>query len=216
MHLPWALLSTLLVKTGASAARSTDAALRKGLERSLKHRTAHPPKQGGNRCDRHFLGEIVVPRSLDDTIELFEAFSISELSSWRKVTSHVDGPRGCSEAIFTGNFTFPVRLEPRSAWTRMRAGMEAANGFDPSPSVNVPYRYVVRFQFRRVEEAVRFPGMPPERVCVSYHTTETVAPNGLLDRDVTYHYEAPELPFGTGAVGDRLIDFLSVAASGGR
>jgi hypothetical protein len=198
MQLPWALLPALLLKAGVSAARSTDAALSRGLERSLKHHTARPPERGGGGGDkRHYIGEATVHGSLGDVLELFEEFAVEELHSWRKVSAHVDAG-GRAEAIFSGQFSFPVHLTPNSARSRMRAGIEACNGGPISPITNVPYRYVVRFQFEPVGD----------RVHVTQHTTETVAPYGLSEHDVSYHYEAPQLPRGVGAVGDRFLDLV--------
>lgn len=201
MQLPWALLPALLLKAGASAARSTDAALRRAFERSLEHRTSHytpaAADSGLDRSRRHYTGTATVSATLGDVLERFEEFAIEELHGWRKVSAFVDA-NGRAEAVFSGQFTFAVRLAPRSALSRMREGFEAYNGASFRSTTNVPYRYIVRFSFEASGDCVH----------VAHSTTETVAPYGLLDRDVSHHYSAPTLPRGIGAVGDRFIDVV--------
>ena len=72
------------------------------------------------------------------------------------------------------------------AWPRRATGPDAGAG------------RVVRFSFEASGDCVH----------VAHSTTETVAPYGLLDRDVSHHYSAPTLPRGIGAVGDRFIDVV--------
>ena len=65
MNLSWAMLSALLVKTGTSAARSVDTALRRGVERSLKqHTVPHVAAASSSATDlskRHYTSETTIP-----------------------------------------------------------------------------------------------------------------------------------------------------------
>lgn len=206
MHLPWAILPALLLKVGTSAARSADAALRRGLEHSLRRHTVHHaaalPMGSTDLSKRHYTGEAMVAGTLGDVLEQFEDFAVEELHCWRKVSAFVEAS-GRAQAVFSGQFTVPVRLEARTVWSRMREGLEASGATVNPLNTNVPYRYVVHFYFDPADGGVH----------VAHDTTETVAPYGLLERDVTRHYEAPALPRGIGAVGDRFIDRLRSATS---
>jgi hypothetical protein len=156
--------------------------------------TQRPSLQHGRPVVRTFRDSMTTPFPFDGVLKGFAIFVQRAMTEWASIRARADGERGEAQYSFTRTIPLLVELEPLTLAARAHSGLVQQLAITQV----VPYRYLTQFDFQAMGESTS----------VSFVTTETIAPDGGLQYDVTYHFAAPSMPNWLGDVGAEYLNYL--------